>query len=86
LLFSYFTQILQYHALTDKSNASVARALKISPYFAKDYATAARNYSMRKIAQIISYLNDADAKSKGVGARQLDNGAILKELLFKILH
>ena len=86
LLFSYFTQLLQYHALTDKSNASVARALKISPYFAKDYATAARNYSMRKIAQIISYLNDADAKSKGVGARQLDNGAILKELLFKILH
>jgi len=86
LLFSYFTQLLQYHALADKSPNSVAKALKISPYFAKDYSTAARHYSMKKVAQIISYLNEADVKSKGVGARQLPSGDILKELLFKILH
>jgi DNA polymerase III subunit delta len=86
LLFSYFTQLLQYHALTDKSPAAVAKALKISPYFAKDYSVAARHYPMKKVAQIISYLNDADVKSKGVGARQLPPGDVLKELLFKILH
>jgi DNA polymerase-3 subunit delta len=40
---------------------------------------------MRKVAQIISLLRDADVKSKGVGASQ-SHRDILKELLFKILH
>jgi DNA polymerase-3 subunit delta len=40
---------------------------------------------MRKVAQVISMLRDADVKSKGVGASQ-SHGDILKELLFKILH
>jgi len=86
ILFSYFTQILQYHALADKSREAVVKGLKINPFFVKDYVVAAKNYPMRKVAQIISYLNDADVKSKGVGAQALSNADILKELLFKILH
>lgn len=86
LLFGYFTQILQYHALADKSKNAVASALRINPYFAKDYTLAGKNYPMRKVAQIIFYLNEADVKSKGVGANNLSDGTILKELLFKILH
>ena len=86
LLFSYFTQLLQYHALADKSKENVAKTLRINPYFVGQYATAARYYPMRKVSQIISYLHDADVKSKGVGARMLPDGDILKELLFKILH
>jgi len=85
MLFGYFTQLLQYHALPDKSKGAIASALRINPYFVSDYTLAGRNYSMRKVAQIISYLNEADVKSKGVGANVSD-GAILKELLFKILH
>ena len=40
---------------------------------------------MRKVAQVIAYLRDADVKSKGVGASQTQRD-ILKELIFKILH
>ena len=40
---------------------------------------------MRKVAQVIATLRDADIKSKGVGASQ-SHKDILKELLFKILH
>ncbi len=86
LLFSYFVQLLQYHGLANKSKDQIARALKINPYFAGDYITAAKNYPMRKVSQIITYLNDADVKSKGVGASNLPDGEILKELLFKIMH
>ncbi|MCF6214351.1 MAG: DNA polymerase III subunit delta [Flavobacteriaceae bacterium] len=86
LLFSYFTQLLQYHALPNKSRENVAKALKINPFFVSKYSTAGRNYPMRKVSQIIGYLHDADVKSKGVGAQALPDGAILKELLFKILH
>ncbi len=85
LLNSFFTQMLLYHGLKDKSKASVARALGVNPYFVDDYVTASRNYPMRKVSQIIGVLRDADVKSKGVGANQT-HGDILKELIFKILH
>jgi len=86
LLNSLFTQLLTYHSLSDKSKNSVARALKVNPFFVSDYITAAKNYPMRKVSQIIAYLREADVKSKGVGANALPSGDILKELLFKIIH
>jgi len=85
LLNSFFTQVLMYHGLQNKSRDHVAKALGIRPFFVTDYITASKNYPMRKVAQIIALLRDADVKSKGVGASQ-SNGDILKELLFKILH
>lgn len=86
LLNSFFTQMLIYHGLKNKSRDNVAKALGIRPFFVTDYVNAARNYPMRKVAQIIAMLRDADVKSKGVGATNQSQGDILKELLFKILH
>lgn len=85
LLNSFFTQLLSYHGLKDKSKMSIAKALGVNPYFVSDYVDASRNYPMRKVSQIIGFLRDADVKSKGVGANQT-HADILKELLFKILH
>ena len=85
LLNSFFTQMLMYHGLKDKSKGSVAKNLGVNPYFVDDYVTAAKNYPMRKVSQVIGMLRDADVKSKGVGANQ-SHKDILKELLFKILH
>ena len=85
LLSSYFTQLFLYHGLQDKSKANVAKKLGVSPYFVNDYVTAAKNYPMRKVSQIIALLRDADVKSKGVGA-QISYKDLLKELLFKIMH
>jgi len=85
LLNSFFTQLLIYHSLNDKSKSSVAKALGVNPFFVSDYITAAKNYPMRKVSQIIAFLREADVKSKGVGAN-LPAGDILKELLFKIIH
>ncbi len=86
LLNSLFTQLLTYHSLQDKSKNSVARALKVNPFFVSDYITAGKNYPMRKVSQVIAFLREADVKSKGVGANALPSGDILKELLFKIIH
>ena len=85
LLNGFFTQLLLFHGLTDKSKNSVAKSLGVSPFFIDEYFLAGRNYPMRKVAQIIAFLRDADVKSKGVGANQ-SNEDVLKELLFKILH
>ena len=85
LLNSYFTQLLMYHGLKDKSKSNVAKNLGVSPYFVNDYVEAARHYPMRKVSQIIGFLREADVKSKGVGA-SISQRDLLKELLFKIMH
>ncbi|WBX74421.1 DNA polymerase III subunit delta [Tenacibaculum pacificus] len=85
LLNSFFTQLLMYHGLKDKSKGNVAKVLGVNPYFVDDYSSAGKKYPMRKVSQIIGFLREADIKSKGVGANQ-SSSDILKELLFKILH
>ncbi len=84
LLFSFFSQLLHFHGLKDKSPRSVASALKVNPYFVNDYITAARNYPMRKVSQVIATLRDFDVKSKGVGANAISQGDLLKELLVRV--
>jgi len=82
LIYSFFSKLLKYHSLTDKSLA--ATALGVSPYFVREYQTAARNFPMKKVSTIISSIREVDMKSKGVGAANLPQGELLKELLTKI--
>ena len=86
MLNNYFTKLLLFHGLKDKGRINASKMLGINPYFVSDYEVAAKKYPMRKVAQIISFLRDADVKSKGVGAANLPHGDILKELIFKIMH
>lgn len=85
-LFAYFSKLLMYYYLPDKSKSAVASALKINPYFVENYQKGARSYSGLKVAQIISLLREYDMKSKGFGSGSASNGELLQELVFKILH
>ena len=85
LLHNFFSQLLQYHGMSDHSSKNVASTLGINPYFVKEYQTAARNYPMKKVSQIISYLREMDLKGKGVGGASLPQADLLKELLVKII-
>lgn len=85
-LFGYFSKLLTYHYLTDKSKNNVAAMLKVNPYFVKDYENSAAIYNVSKTVQIISLLRTYDMKSKGYGDPGTEPGDLLKELVFKILH
>jgi DNA polymerase-3 subunit delta len=85
-LFSYFTKVLTYHYLTDKSKNNVASVLKVNPFFVKDYETTAAKYGVRKTVEIIALLRTYDLKSKGFGDLSSTPGDLLKELIYKILH
>lgn len=85
LLFSFFSQLLHLHGMSDKNPRSVASALKVNPYFVNEYLTAARNYPMKKVSSVIGLLREFDVKGKGVGANATPQGDLLKELLVRIL-
>lgn len=86
LVFGFFSQLLLYHGLKDKSPGNVAKTLKVNPYFVKDYDIALRNYPMKKVSGIVGTLRDIDVKSKGVGANAIPQGDLLKEMLVKIFN
>ena len=86
VIFNFFQKVLLYHTLKDKSTNNAARVLKVNPYFIKDYQMAARNYSKRKSMDIIGLCRMYDMKSKGFDNHSINDGELLKEFLFKILH
>ncbi len=86
ILYGFFIKVLMYHQLKNKSRVGAATALSVNPYFVQDYQNAALNYSPGQLTRIISYLREYDVKSKGVDNISADDGELLKELVFKILH
>lgn len=84
-LASYFTKILKYHYVVDKSQ--LARELGVNPYFVKDYDMAARNFNLGKTFEVISLLRAYDLKSKGVDSTgNTEDGELMRELIYKIIH
>ena len=85
-LFTFFSNLLMYHYLPDKSQATVARELGINPYFVKDYQAAARRYPAGKVFLIMGYLRETDARLKGINNPSAKDADLWKELVFKIMH
>ncbi len=85
-LYYFFSKVLAYHFVKDKSRSNLASKLKINPFFISEYQAAARLYSTGKIAHIISLLRKYDLKSKGMGNVSMTDCELLKELTYHILH
>ncbi|MDP4239184.1 MAG: DNA polymerase III subunit delta [Bacteroidota bacterium] len=85
-LFKFFSDLMIYHYLPDKNQAAVASELKINPYFVKDYQKAAKALGAWKTMNIISYIRETDARYKGIDNPSTEEGDLMKELIFKILH
>jgi DNA polymerase III subunit delta len=85
-LYSFFSKLLAASQMSDKTDKGLVSALKISPYAARDYALALRQYPSEKIVHVISYLKDADLKLKGVNTGSDTEGQIFRELVYRIIH
>ncbi len=84
---SYFSKILKFYFLKNKQNdQAVAKSLGVHPFFVKDYRKASQLYPPKKLVVIIALLREYDLKAKGVSNVSTNNGELLKELIFKILH
>ena len=85
LLYGYFLKVMYYHQLELKSEA--AKVLGVAPSFVQDYAIAAGNYPLGKLATCIGYLHEADLRSKGVrNSGNVTDAELLKELVFKVIY
>ncbi len=86
MLFSFFSNVLLAATARDKSPDSIMALVGTrSQWRARKFLDATRMYNTRSLVNIIGYLRECDTRSKGIGSRQ-DQYALLKELIYKILH
>jgi DNA polymerase-3 subunit delta len=85
-LFSYFSKLLNYHFLEDKSQNNVASVLQVHPFFVKTYVSAAKNFNIKKCVEIVSLLREYDMKSKGFGNVSASPADLQREMIYRILH
>lgn len=84
---NYFTKILKYHYLPDKSPQVASKQLGVHTFFLKEYEAAARNFNRKKTFEVIHDLSVYDLKTKGLDVGPFtENGEIIRELIFKILN
>jgi len=86
MLFSFFSKVLLMHSLPDKSESSVMSKAKLTPYNKSDFFDAYRNYNAKKVQDIISWLRECNIRALGIENYSTDQGELLRELVFKILH
>ena len=86
VLYTYFSKLLFYQTLPDKSAQSIMSQMRVSFNQIKDLETAGRNYSLDKLVRIVGYLHEYDMRGKGIDGTQIEKGELMKEMLFKILH
>ena len=82
----FFSKVLTYHFIKNKTTQNVVAALKVHSYFVSEYKLAAQKYNREKLVEIFSILREFDLKSKGIGNVSVPPGDLLKEMIYKILH
>ena len=88
-LSGFFTKVYQMHFLKNQPDRVVQNALNLrSSYALREYRSAVRHFPLSKTEQIISLLKTYDLMAKGVNhiTTGKEEGGLLKELIYKILH
>ncbi len=87
VLYSFFSKLLKLHFADPKANQqTLAALLGVHSFFVSEYKEAARHYPARKTVEIIELLRIYDLKAKGLEVGIVTHPALLKELVFRILH
>ena len=85
-LYNFFSNLIIFHTMKGDSPQNQASVMGVNPYFLKEYAEAARFYNLKHCTRCISILREMDLKNKGLGAINMTDGELLREMVFKILR
>lgn len=82
---TYFSTLFQMHHMASISDAALMSEFRLWPAILAQYKAALKNYSLRKTEDVLLLIAQYDLRSKGVGNSNIEHGALLKELIAKIL-
>ncbi|MBP1164700.1 MULTISPECIES: DNA polymerase III subunit delta [unclassified Chryseobacterium] len=85
-LYNYFSNVIIYQTMAGQSPQTIASQMGVNPYFIKDYAESARLYPLKHATRVISILREFDMKGKGLGAVNMGDAELIRELVYKIIN
>jgi DNA polymerase-3 subunit delta len=86
VMFTFFSDLMQSYYSPDKSEHGIAQWLGKPDWKVRnEILPAMKKYTGRKVMEILSYIRETDAASKGVGGCKTSHGDLLLELIFRIL-
>ncbi|MCR5333321.1 MAG: DNA polymerase III subunit delta [Bacteroidaceae bacterium] len=87
LMFAFYADLMQAYYSPDKSENGIAEWLGMPNWkVRREIMPAMRNYSGRRVMNILSMIRETDAKGKGIGGCRTAPGELLLELVFAILE
>lgn len=66
ILYNFFTNLLVYHTLQDKSSMNAAKALKVPPTITEKYKKAYRNYTLKQVTHSLKVIHKSYMEAVGI--------------------
>lgn len=87
MMFTFFSDLMQAYYSPDKTENGIAEWLGMPTWkVRREIMPAMKNYSGRRVMNILSMIRETDAKGKGAGGCRTAPGELLMELVFAILE
>ena len=83
-LYAYFSKIYTAAAMNDHSENALKPLFYYNVFAAKQAATAIKNYGFSGAEKIMLLLHQYNLKSIGIHNASVEDGSLLKEMIFKI--
>lgn len=85
-LYTLFSKTYLVLALNNNDEKAIAAQIGVNPYFVKDYVLTARNYGFEGVQNALLLLHHYNLRSVGVNDAGTADGALMKELVVKIVN
>ena len=84
-LYSFFSKVFMVYGAGSHDEKTVAAAIGVNAYFAKDYLLAANTYTFSAVERILLLLHQYNLKSVGVNDTGTPEASLLKEMVVKMI-
>lgn len=84
-LYALFSKCYMLFGQENKDDSTIATAIGVSPFYLKEYKTAARTYGPEGISHAILLLHHYNLKSLGVNDAGTSDASLLKEMIAKMI-
>lgn len=84
-LYGFFSKVFMVYGAPGREEKSVAAAIGVNPFFAKDYVQAAKVYDFQGVERILLLLHQYNLKSIGVNSINTEDASLLKEMVYKMI-
>jgi DNA polymerase-3 subunit delta len=83
---NFFSKLLMIHGLGGSDEKTIATAIGVNPYFARDYFSASRKYNYAAVEKTLLLLHQYNLRTVGVNDGGSSEAGLLKELVVKMMQ